>query len=536
MPIRLRLSAQIAAILSLLFLLAVGLIAYFNLTILIQVLEGNARLQYRTSATDAAAQIDAQVPVAAHGLSDWKNASRELLPIFNRLGNVQVFEMYDTHGNLLWDYTVNHRTAIDPTHYMEKISSESRDWGEFCEVDNAHRLRPVAAGDYATTEMMTYEYYHTVQSPKGPLGAYHISFLVSEIFERVRLVFFGNLLLGLVFGLTAIVAVAWWAEYAIHRPLNFILQAQERLGKGDFETVIPFGEPSSQNEIATISGSFNQMTTQLSRIQEELMEKSERLMEVNQQYRQLNERLEGEVEEKTEELREFFSLITHELKVPLAAIQGYTHLMLQPRTSELTDKQRKYMQSIGTATWHLLGLVRNMLDSVKYDAGKMQFYFDTFDLAELASEVESQLTPAMDEHRVSLRCRIGPGCETLYGDRTKVGQVLINLISNAARFSPADGEVQVEAVEEGDRARLTVTDHGPGIAAENLPHLFDKFTQFGTADASGQGLGLGLYIVRRIVQGHGQTVEVSSEAGQGTIFTFWLAKRCPQAEPLMKGS
>lgn len=523
MPVRLRLGSQIGAILFLLFGTAMMLVAYFNISILSRTVVAMTLTEYLRYGEDITGR--------AQGLLNddpWRHPqtypwpAQELQQLLARYENLREFEVFDSRGQVYWRfhpaYAVRGTDTLQTTDFFRRVDG----WGSLCRFADDGRLYPALEVSPFEGNALVFEYYRPIRSNNRTVGGLHASFIVPEFGRRLNVVLWGNVALALIFAVTAFSAVYLWTEYAIKRPLDFILKAQEQLARGDFDARVPL-EDDPTNEIAAISHSFNRMSADVNRFQAQLVEKTQRLLEVNEQYRRLNEKLEEQVDEKTVELQEFFSMITHELKVPLAAIQGYSHLMLHSRHDELSDKQRKFLQNIATATWHLLALVKNMTDSVKYEAGKIRYDFETVGLAELVAEVQSHLHPALEEGGIVLSTELN-GCQQVYADRTKLQQVLINLASNAVRFSPEHGTVRIVAEDEGDLVRLTVADEGTGIAPSDVQHLFDKFSQFGTADAAAKGLGLGLYIVRRIVEGHGQTIHVESELSQGTRFWFQVRK------------
>ncbi|MHB2018118.1 MAG: sensor histidine kinase [Candidatus Xenobia bacterium] len=515
MPVRMRLRAQIAGILFLLITLSMVLVGYFNVTILGEILLSSTQAQGRAVADALAASLASGAPpegFTARYVDRWSGDVKG--------PTTREVHIYGRDGKLLtgWARGLNPHEALAAQHVAEVLATH-QSWGAlWTERGQLDSLGP-------TYHQYNYEQVSPCMSGDTLLGVLHVSLDVADLQRRYQVVLWGNVILVFIFLVTAYIAISVWSDHAINRPLNFILQAQEQLGKGDFSARVDLETLPSSNEILTISSSFNRMTTDISRFRAELLEKTRRLMTLNEQYRTLNEQLEGQVEEKTRELREFFSLITHELKVPLAAIQGYTDLLLAQKGGPLTDKQRKFIESMATATTHLLALVRNMMESVKYDADKIHFLMEVFSLEELLADVQAHVLPGLEKAGVTLSIDVPPRCQQVYGDRSKLSQVFINLISNAGQVTPRDGQITVRAKDRNQAVEISVSDTGPGIAAENLPHLFDKFTQFNTPEGASSGLGLGLYIVRKIIEGHQQEIRVQSTLGSGTTFIFSLAKQ-----------
>lgn len=388
---------------------------------------------------------------------------------------------------------------------------------------------PISTIRLIDSRVLSYEYMMPLLEGSELIGVMYISFYVKKLPRLVTLISLGNIILVFIFLLSLFIGLSIWCDNAIKRPLEFMHQAQEKLAKGDFDIRVNL-DMVQTNELARAYGSFNRMAEDLKIFREELERKNVRLGELNQQYRELNERLELEVADKTKELREFFSLITHDLKVPLAASQGYTDLLLKSKTGVLNEKQRKFLQSISMANSYLLHLVRNMLDSVKYDAGKINYFMESFPLPGLVEEVGSNLHLFLEEKEITLEVNIPEECETVYADRMKIMQVLTNLLSNAIEMSSPKEKIALTASEYLEMVEISIVDHGPGINSEHLETIFDKFTQFPYEVKSRGGLGLGLYIVKKILDGHGQQIRVVSEPGQGSMFIFTLPKEKPQSQ------
>jgi len=344
----------------------------------------------------------------------------------------------------------------------------------------------------------------------------HVSIETTPMVRRLELIVVFNTVLAFLFVITGFIAINLWGEHAVNRPMTLLLDAQERLGRGDYTAHIDLEIPSV-NEMVVLTNSFNRMARELQHYQEALEDKTRRLEEANQQSRRLNEDLEQKVEEKTRDLREFFSMLTHDLRIPLAAIQGYAELLGR---GELTPRQGRALRGIQSANTHLLELVRNLLDTVRFEAGPVEVVVESFDLGDLLREVVSNLGPSAEASRVRLDLDLVEG--RVYADRTRIGRVLTNLVGNALSVSPVEEPIVIRAVERTGQVEISVRDRGPGIPPELLPHLFQKFRHFPGQQGPSPGLGLGLYIVRRILEAHGRTISVESTVGEGTRFRFEL--------------
>jgi two-component system, OmpR family, phosphate regulon sensor histidine kinase PhoR len=218
---------------------------------------------------------------------------------------------------------------------------------------------------------------------------------------------------------------------------------------------------------------------------------------------------------------EFISIAAHELRTPLTAIKGYAEL-LDRRLSAQGGREgdRKSLGIIRKQTERLSGLVNEMLDVSRIEGGRLQLNSEPFDLSALVGEVVNNLRVSTTTHILSLAAE--PAVE-VFGDTARIEQVLINLISNAITYSPEGGEIGVRAWIEGARALVSVSDQGVGIAPEELPRLFDRFYRAPRTGAMRSGgMGLGLYICQEIVARHGGTIQVASNEGAGSTFTFAL--------------
>jgi signal transduction histidine kinase len=234
-----------------------------------------------------------------------------------------------------------------------------------------------------------------------------------------------------------------------------------------------------------------------------------------------------EAERKTvEELRrlstlraDFVSLVSHELRTPMAAVIGSART-LQQRWRELTADQREsFLELIAGETNRLATLISDVLDTSRIDAGTFAFRFSDVDLGELVRDSVAAVDVGSDE--VGVRAEVQDALPVVRGDPGRLRQVLMNLLDNAVKYSPAGDEVQVHAYAENGRVRIDVRDHGPGIAREDQRLIFEKFGRVTTGNTR-SGTGLGLFIARSIAEAHGGTLEVASAPEHGAVFTLEL--------------
>ncbi len=237
-----------------------------------------------------------------------------------------------------------------------------------------------------------------------------------------------------------------------------------------------------------------------------------------------------EVERKTvDELRrlsalraDFVSLVSHELRTPMAAVIGSART-LQQRWRELTPEQREsFLELIASETNRLATLVADVLDTSRIDAGTFSFRFGDVDLGELVRDSVSTAEMGTDE--VTVRADVHEPLPSVRGDAERLRQVLMNLLDNAIKYSPAGDEVEVRAYAEDGHVRIDVRDRGPGIAREDQGLIFEKFGRV-TSGNTRPGTGLGLFIARSIVEAHGGTLDVTSAPKQGSTFTLALPRQ-----------
>jgi signal transduction histidine kinase len=215
---------------------------------------------------------------------------------------------------------------------------------------------------------------------------------------------------------------------------------------------------------------------------------------------------------------EFLSLVSHELRTPLTSIRGYLDLVLDEEAGELNHEQRRFLQAVERNSGRLLRLVGDLLFVAQADAGRLSLERAKVDLAELAAHCVEGAAPAASEKSVTLVLLADP-VPALVGDRGRLAQVLDNLVSNALKFTPEGGTVEVRTQSDGDVVILEVEDTGIGIPQADQPRLFERFFRSSIADDQAiPGTGLGLAIVKAIVEAHGGRISIESREGKGTTF------------------
>ena len=224
---------------------------------------------------------------------------------------------------------------------------------------------------------------------------------------------------------------------------------------------------------------------------------------------------------------QFLANMSHEFRTPLNAILGYTHMLLNGVSGAVSDQQRKSLTRIDSNSRHLLALINDILDITRIEAGRMPLNLSTFDVPELVNEVMSELEPIIRRSTLRVTARMARNLRPLKSDRQKVKQVVLNLLSNALKFTPT-GAVTISASYD-DKKRwiaVAVKDTGVGIAPEDQAKVFEDFRQLDSSPTRGYGgTGLGLSICRRLGQMLGGSIELVSELNEGSTFILKLPAR-----------
>jgi signal transduction histidine kinase len=249
-----------------------------------------------------------------------------------------------------------------------------------------------------------------------------------------------------------------------------------------------------------------------------LEEKSRALEAATAELRAANVRL-----QELDRLKDdFMSSVTHELRTPLTSIRALSEMMLDDPDIDVEDRQR-FLGIIVSETVRLSRLVNQVLDMAKIESGHAEWHNTDIDLCELVRHSADATLQLFRDHGAEVRLHLPATAPTLRADHDRLLQVMLNLLSNAAKFVPAGrGRVDVTLRCEGDRARVDVKDNGPGIEPAQQPVVFEKFRQGGDERSRPQGTGLGLPISRQIVEHFGGRLWLESVPGEGATFSFEL--------------
>ena len=242
-----------------------------------------------------------------------------------------------------------------------------------------------------------------------------------------------------------------------------------------------------------------------------------------------NARLFHEIEDKSRQLEEasehksqFLANMSHELRTPLNAILGYTELMADGAYGEPSEKMLGILKRLEANGKHLLGLINDVLDLSKIEAGQLVLELSDYSVQDIAQTVRSTLEPLAADKKLAFKLELAPELPPGHGDGRRLTQVLINLVGNAIKFTDA-GEVAIKAEANNGSFYVSVRDTGPGISAADQARLFQEFQQADNAITKKKGgTGLGLAISKRIIEMHGGKIWVESQVGQGSTFAFTL--------------
>lgn len=299
-------------------------------------------------------------------------------------------------------------------------------------------------------------------------------------------------------GVTLVVGLV--LSRSITNPLKKIAGVARAISRGEFSQRI---EADSADELGELASAMNVMSQEISRLVEGLTEEKNKLRRV------------------MEERQKMLSDISHDLRTPVTSIKGFAEALTDVINTE--DDRRRAIGIIRDEAERLSRLVEDLFFLVRLESGELPFPMSRSDLAKVVRDTVARMEPVARERQVviSVDTPTSPVAATICEDR--LVEALCNLIDNAAKYSPPGGEVQVSLSVSDGNAHISVSDQGPGIPPEDLPHIFERFYR-GDKSRSGRkpGAGLGLSIARFIVEKHGGTLDVESRVGHGSTFTITL--------------
>jgi len=286
-----------------------------------------------------------------------------------------------------------------------------------------------------------------------------------------------------------------------------------------------FGEDADDSAVEEIVRQHRDLVAVLGELEEKRNEMERLNRQLNESNRELNE-ANAKLRELAEMREEFLALTTHDLRSPLTVISGVISFFSSGRLGELSTEQKNMVAMMERNTQSLIELINDLLDASKIESGTMRLELSAVDLRALIRDVHESMGPLAHEKGIAIEERLPDDLPPLSADHEKLRRVIVNLLSNALKFTPKGGRVEVGAGRSsGDTpgVRVVVADTGVGIAPGDLARLFNKYGQARSRATRGEtGTGLGLYIARQLVEMHGGTIDVQSEVGKGSTFSFTL--------------
>ena len=323
----------------------------------------------------------------------------------------------------------------------------------------------------------------------------------NESYAPVRELLLKLATLGMLFiGLLSI--FAYIVAQRIIRPIQSLKVGAEMIGQGklDYRLQIDTGD-----EIESLANDFNTMA-------EKLLESRRTLMEWNTQLEEEIKRRTYDLRIANEELRradrmksEFLTNMSHELRTPLNSIIGFSEVLTDHLYGDLNEKQQRYVSHIHLSGKHLLQLINDILDLSKVEAGKMELHYTTSPVREFLESTVNVFRTQAEQKQLIITIRV-EGVEQITADLTRLKQILYNLVSNAVKFTPSQGNIEVSAKTTGEYLEIAVSDTGIGIRKEDQHLIFQEFRQLdATFTRKYEGTGLGLALTKKLVEGQGST-------------------------------
>ena len=287
-------------------------------------------------------------------------------------------------------------------------------------------------------------------------------------------------------------------SFSIVRPVRAMESRVARIAQGEFSQHVTV---ENRDELGTLASGLNRMSDELGRMYDE-------------------------VQAANRHKSEFLANMSHELRTPLNAIIGFSDVLAQRMFGEINPKQGEYVEDIRSSGQHLLSLINDILDLSKVEAGRMELELSRFSLPEALQSVVMMVRERAAGHHIALTTRIDAKVDRVEADERKIKQVVLNLLTNAVKFTPAGGRVELSATRDRDSVVVAIRDSGVGIAPADQARVFEEFAQARSgATLEQEGTGLGLTLSRKFVELHGGKIWVESEVGKGSTFRFTLPHR-----------
>jgi signal transduction histidine kinase len=353
---------------------------------------------------------------------------------------------------------------------------------------------------------------------RGLAGAGYVSIGIPQAiaYAPARRTLARNLIGLSLVGVLALAAAWIGADVFILRRVQALVRAAQRLSRGDLTTRT--GLSHGPGELGQLAEAFDDMAESLEkhqmqqRLEEELRRQNEALAEENRRVQEVNQLK-----------SEFVSLVSHELRTPLTAISGYLDLLLEAPGAQSTAKQQELLGIVKRNAERLVKLIDDLLDLSRIESGKVELRITAVDIVALITEVVSLLQPQFEAKGQELSFDQTQTLPAVAGDAERIRQILINVLSNAYKYTPQGGQIWLTARAEDRWVRIDVRDNGIGLSPDEQAHLFDRFFRARQPTTQNvEGTGLGLPITRLLVDMHGGRIAVTSAPGKGSTFSFTL--------------
>lgn len=325
--------------------------------------------------------------------------------------------------------------------------------------------------------------------------------IMAESFKEMDRRIFGAFCFALFFGFIGGIILA----FVIVRPIHKLMEGARRIGEGKLDHRI---RVETNDELRDLADEFNVMAGKL-----------------------------GELDQMKQD---FVSNVTHELRSPLTSIRGYLELLSNDPENPPNELQRDYLSVIKNSAVRLARFIDNLLDVAKIEANKLKLTPEIMDLSVATREMEALFKPQLDEKRIQLHNSILKNAPKVYVDKDKFAEIMINLTSNAIKFTPENGKIIYEWDEGPNYVEVRIKDSGVGIPKEVASKLFNKFEQVKSTQGlarNQKGTGLGLAIVKGIIEAHGGKIWITSPVPgtpRGTIFHFTVPKLTEELKAKMR--
>lgn len=306
---------------------------------------------------------------------------------------------------------------------------------------------------------------------------------VNEVSSKMRQIYIGAAVLGIITAALLGIAISRY----ITKPLREASRVASRIAEGDFEQRV---KVKSEDEFGKLGKAINNMIQRLA--------DSEKMR------------------------RDFIANVSHELRSPLTSVQGFVNALLEEKDKDLEERQ-KYLTIVQKETDRLNKLINDLLEISKFESQGVNFNMNEFPLEVVLNRATTSLKPQLDAKKLTVKIALSEDMPLCYGDEDRIEQVIHNLLSNALQYSPEGSKILITSQILPDEIHVEISDNGPGIPAEDLPLVWERFYRV-DKDRSRQkgGTGLGLAIVQEIIKKHGGRVTAESEPGEGTVFGFTL--------------